>query len=305
MSPTKITTSTPTLSELKLSWQLSLEAQNKSVRTLEAYLESLKLLNAFLSDQGMPRGIGNIRRDHVEAFIAYLLSGWKPATASVRYRALQQFFKWAVSEGEIKASPMKNMKPPSVPETPVAMLSEDQVKKLLAACQGQDFEERRDAALIMLFLDTGARRAELAGLSTDDLDWSGRILRVIGKGGRIRALPFGSKAGRSLDRYLRVRNRHRDAERPELWLGHAGPMTAGGIYQVLRRRARQAGIEGVHPHVFRHGFAHQWLAAGGGETDLMMLTGWKSRSMLSRYGASAAASRAREAHKRLSPGDRL
>lgn len=305
---------------VKRRFKRHLDAGHVAPRTAAIYVDSLDRLARYLVEHRLPTALDAIRREHIEIYVADILQRSSAATAAFHYRALQQFWKWVISEellprgpdGRAAASPMEKMKPPKVDVVPPQVLTSAQLAALLDTCSGRDFESRRDRALIRLLLDTGCRRSEILGVrwapddpEENDIDLDQRTMRVRGKGGRWRFVRIGKKAALDLDRYLTVREAHPHRDERALWIGRWGVLKGSGMFQIIRRRGRQAGIDGAFVHLFRHTFAHQFKVNGGSDDDLMMLAGWRSRSMLARYGASAAMDRAHKAHDRLSPGDRL
>jgi site-specific recombinase XerD len=244
-------------------WNRHLQAANRAPSTIRSYLTVGERFARFLRDQGLPTQVTDITRAHIEAWLVHVATAPNQRTGAAIsaaqvakcYRSLQQFFRWAAEE-EGTVSPMAKMHPPSVPEQPVPVLADDDLRALLATCAGRSFEDRRDTALLRMLLDTGVRAAEVTNLAVDDADFDQGVAHVLGKGRRRRSAPFGPKTSEALRRYLRVRARRPDAARAELWLGAKGPLTESGVAQILERRAGDAGLRHVHPHQFRHTFAH-------------------------------------------------
>jgi site-specific recombinase XerC len=135
-------------------------------------LQSVELLRVFLEEPGIPTAVDAIERQHVEAFVTDQVNRWKPKTAQVRYGDIGQFFNWCLKKGECDVHPMARMKPPAVPEVPVPVSPDADLKPPFKACDGTTFEKRRDAAVLRVLNECGFRLGVLTGLMVYDVDFA-------------------------------------------------------------------------------------------------------------------------------------
>lgn len=293
------------LSDLASSFSRDLRAEGRADRTVVIYNQAIRFFSQWLEDQGRSATLDELTRSAIRAWLAELSDRNEASTVATRHRSLHRFCLWLVAEDEIEKDPMAGMQLPRPTQKPVPVISDEDLAALLKTCAAKTFNDRRDEVIMRVLLDCGIRVSELAGLTLDDIDLDKELAIVRGKGRKVRPVYFSSRTTRALDRYLRERKHHRRASSPALLLSQRGPMSPDGIREIVRKRGQEAGIEGLHPHRFRHTFAHDFLLNGGQERDLKRLAGWSSDVMLERYGASAADVRAQEAAKRMKRGDRV
>jgi site-specific recombinase XerD len=151
-------------------WRVHLRAKGRRPRTIESYLAVAESFCGYLREHNLPDAVTTVKRSHIEIYLADMHERVSPATVAKAYRSLQQLFRWLVEDGELELSPMLGMSAPHIPEQPVPIIELEDLTALLATCKGNTFEQRRDLAVMRLFLDTGMRASELIGLTVDDID---------------------------------------------------------------------------------------------------------------------------------------
>ncbi|BCZ24390.1 tyrosine-type recombinase/integrase [Mycobacterium senriense] len=293
----------PKITALIPSWELALRSANRSPRTITTYLAGVNSFLSWCDRTGTPP---ELTKRNAQGWVAGMLEGGaQPSTGATWLGALKRFSAWLAEEDEIPSDPLLGVKPPKLDRKVTHALTDDQLKALLATCSSKTLRDRRDEAIIRLLAETGMRASEVVDLQVADVDLTRGLLTVRrGKGGKGRFAPFSPQVATALDRYLRMRRQHVSPGTTQLFVGgHIKTFSYWALAQTLRRRAREAGIEGFHVHLMRHTMATRWLRAQGSEAGLMAVAGWSNRQMIDRYTGASASERAADEARTLNLGD--
>ena len=298
MNTTTITAPIADRDVLTQAFLVALDSEGRSSSTSRLYQYGLRRLFGVLDSLGLGAvPLAQLTREHLEHALAELRrEGLRPSTRQAVHRAMRAFWRWALEEGEIRENVAARVKAPAGEEKVVDVLKDEQREVLFRSLRRDaSLLGLRDLTAITMLSDTGLRASELLGLTVEAIDVQQRRALIMGKAARERVIGLETGTLRLLRRYWR---RAGITEGAILRSRTGEALTLSGLYLAVRRRGKQAGIENLHPHVFRHGTATALLKAGVQEADVRLLLGWSRGSrMLERYTKSTAVERALEARQ--------
>lgn len=241
-----------------------------SRNTLEAYRSDLLQLGHFLAVHELdPTAVGH---PELARFLSEMAAGGPdrppvaPATIQRKAACLRSFYRHLRREEIIGHDPTAELRAPRKSLRLPQVLSRDEVARLLAAPRGNDPAALRDRAMLELMYACGLRASEATGLTVAAVDLRGGVLRARGKGSKERLIPVGREAVAAARAYLELGRPKLVGigEERHLFVNHrGGGLTRQGLYKIVQRHAREAGLEGrMSPHTLRHTFATHLLAGG-------------------------------------------
>jgi integrase/recombinase XerC len=273
--------------------------RNVSPHTLRGYETDLTQFLEFAAERAgqSPADvrIGDFDADAVRGFLTRLHArGNSRSSAARRLAALRTFARYLIREERLPDDPTALVGAPKREQMLPAHLGLAEMDRLLAAADVQTEAGRRDRAILELFYASGLRLSELVDLDLDDVSLSSRIVRVRGKGGKERLVPFNQSAADAIRRMLadsaaiqtttRRVGRQARPRNPLFRNLRGGRLTTRSVDRIVRQYIRQAAIaQGISPHALRHTFATHLLQAGADLRAIQELLGHANLSTTQRY----------------------
>ena len=280
-----------------------MQTKKYSPQTQRAAFVPLRDMLLALAAQG--RTAVDVTRDDLDARHSELKArGLAPSTVFQHMASLRAFFNWLESQGEVFINPAAGLILPKPPRRIKFVPSEDDVRRLLAACKTHTRGGLRDRAFMEVLYSTGARLIEMASISLFDVDLRRGVTRLHGKGRKQRTVPLGKKTIRWLEDYIRMRH-HLLNGRPDieaLWISTRGePLSYQGAEKIVLRNSKNAGLRTFSSHALRRACATHMLAHGAHPMQLQMLLGHASLKDLSQY-LDVSITELKKMHARSKPG---
>ena len=184
---------------------------------------------------------------------------------------LRSFFKFLTREGLLKSNPILVLSSPKMEKHLPQFLTEAETRRLIESAAPINERTLRDRAILETFYSTGIRISELVGLNTEDLDFIGGIVKVMGKGKKERIAPIGDHAIQAIREYLDKRKKQSEA----VFLNKSGKRISDrGVRNIVEKYIRLASLkQGVSPHTLRHSFATHLLDRGADLRSVQELLG--------------------------------
>ena len=229
-----------------------------------------------------------LQRQDVRGWVAWMHGeGYATTSIARKLSALRSLFRYLMREGEVSQSPLLLVPAPRGRKTLPSVLSIEEMERLLEAPDSSTPLGVRDRCLLEVMYATGLRVSELVSLRVDQIDWVGRMIRVVGKGAKERFVLLGDLAVDALERYIHDARpqRARDKVTDALFLSHTGrPLSVRGFHLILQTHLKTAGIQRhVTPHTLRHSFATHLLEGGADLRSVQELLGHASVSTTQVY----------------------
>jgi integrase/recombinase XerC len=261
-----------------------------SPHTCRAYRKDLELFTVFLEEQELPSDVTKIDYLTIRLYLGHLYQAKRIKRASVvrKLATLRTFFRYLKREGIVGKNPAKMVAIPKGGKDLPHALTVDEAFRLLDVPDATGPLGIRDRAILEFLYSSGLRVGELTSLSLHDLDLGEGMVRVMGKGGKERMVPIGSKAIEALKSYLARRGELMEKGKSApayLFLNHrGGRLTARSVGRMIKRYLLQGGIvKETSPHTFRHSFATHLLDAGADLRGIQELLGHASLSTTQKY----------------------